>query len=212
MAGPEISAAFFTSALLLGVAPGPDNIFVLTQSALFGAKAGIATTFGLIVGLCCHTLAVALGVAALLAASPVAFTILKCAGAGYLCWLAWLSFHAGAETAGNASANFPGYGTLFRRGIVMNITNPKVCLFFLAFLPQFCSPAQGSMFWQIVFFGSLFIFATITVFCPVAFMGGRLAAWFNKSPKTQIAMQRVAALIFIGLAFGLFFVDAGNPA
>lgn len=203
-----ISAAFFASAMFLALAPGPDNIFVLTQSALFGARAGIATTFGLASGLCFHTLAVALGAAALLAASPAAFAILKCAGAAYLCWLAWLSFHAGASRAAKNAGAFPGYGALYRRGIFMNITNPKVCLFFLAFLPQFCSPAAGAMFWQIVFFGVLFMLAALTVFCPIAVMGGKLAAWFNNSPQKQILMHRLAGAIFIVLAVGLLFVDA----
>lgn len=207
MPGPEICGAFFAAALLLGIAPGPDNIFVLTQSALYGARAGIATTFGLVSGLCFHTLAVALGVAALLAASPAAFMALKCAGAAYLCWLAWLSFHAGAGKTGSCCGAFPGYGALYRRGVIMNVTNPKVCIFFLAFLPQFCSPAAGGMFPQIMFFGFLFMLATLAVFCPVALLGGKLAAWFNASPRKQIIMHRIAGAIFIGLAATLLLLD-----
>ncbi len=212
MPGLEISAAFFASALFLSLAPGPDNIFVLTQSALFGARAGLATTIGLVSGLCCHTLAVACGAAALLAASPAAFTTLKLAGAAYLCWLAWQSFHAGAIAGDSAKGVFPGYGALYRRGIVMNVTNPKVCLFFLAFLPQFCSPGQGAMFWQIVYFGILFMLAALAIFCPVAIMGGRLASWFNRSPQKQIFLHRAAGIIFLVLAIGLLMADAGNPA
>lgn len=203
MPGLEISAAFFASALLLGLAPGPDNIFVLTQSALFGVKAGVITTLGLVCGLFFHTLAVALGVAALLAASPLAFFVLKCFGAMYLCWLAWLSLRAGASKTGASQGNFPGYPALYRRGIIMNVTNPKVCLFFLAFLPQFCNQQTGSLFWQIVYFGVLFQIATIVVFCPIACLGGRLASWFNKSPKAQIILNRLAALVFLGLALAL---------
>lgn len=207
MPGLELSVTFFISALVLSLAPGPDNIFVLTQSALFGARAGISTTFGLVSGLCFHTLAVAAGVAALLAASPTAFAVLKCVGASYLCWLAWLSFHAGANHAEAHTSAFPGFTALYRRGIIMNVTNPKVCIFFLAFLPQFCSPAHGSMFWQIVFLGFLFMLATLAVFCPVALLGGKLATWFNNSPKKQVIMHRIAGSIFMGLALALLFVD-----
>ena len=198
MLTPDAMMAFFAAALLLSIAPGPDNIFVLTQSALFGVGAGIITTLGLVTGLCVHTTAVALGVAAIFQTSALAFTLLKVAGAGYLLWLAWLSFRAGASTtdvadgaASGTGSNFPGYMTLYRRGIVMNVTNPKVSLFFLAFLPQFCDPARGSVALQVLSLGVLFMLATIVVFWTVAALGGRLAVWFNRSKRGQVMMQRV---------------------
>ncbi|QCC86020.1 LysE family translocator [Desulfovibrio desulfuricans] len=212
MLTPDALMAFFATALLLGIAPGPDNIFVLTQSALFGARAGMVTTMGLVTGLCVHTTAVALGVAAIFQASALAFTLLKTAGAGYLLWLAWLSFRAGASTAkigrsdadgGSAGAAFPGYMALYRRGIVMNVTNPKVSIFFLAFLPQFCDPARGSVALQVLSLGGLFMLATIVVFWTVAALGGRLAVWFNRSQRGQIIMQRVAGCVFVALAAAL---------
>ena len=213
MLTPDAMMAFFVAALLLGIAPGPDNIFVLTQSALFGAGAGMVTTLGLVTGLCVHTTAVALGVAAIFQTSALAFTLLKTAGAGYLLWLAWLSFRAGASTAqiaqgdassdGPAYAAFPGYMALYRRGIVMNVTNPKVSLFFLAFLPQFCDPTRGSVAVQVLILGVLFMLATIVVFWTVAALGGRLAVWFNRSPRGQIIMQRVAGSIFVAMAAAL---------
>ena len=210
MLTPDAMMAFFVAALLLSIAPGPDNIFVLTQSALFGAGAGMVTTLGLVTGLCVHTTAVALGVAAIFQTSALAFTLLKTAGAGYLLWLAWLSFRAGASTAkiaqgdgGPAGAAFPGYMALYRRGIVMNVTNPKVSLFFLAFLPQFCDPARGSVAVQVLILGALFMLATIVVFWTVAALGGRLAVWFNQSQRGQIIMQRVAGSIFVAMAAAL---------
>ena len=213
MLTPDAMMAFFAAALLLGIAPGPDNIFVLTQSALFGVGAGIITTLGLVTGLCVHTTAVALGVAAIFQTSALAFTLLKTAGAGYLLWLAWLSFRAGASTTdvaegaasgqGSIGNNFPGYMTLYRRGIVMNVTNPKVSLFFLAFLPQFCDPARGSVALQVLSLGGLFMLATIVVFWTVAALGGRLAVWFNRSKRGQVVMQRVAGCVFVGLASAL---------
>ena len=211
MLTPDAMMAFFVAALLLGIAPGPDNIFVLTQSALFGAGAGMVTTLGLVTGLCVHTTAVALGVAAIFQTSALAFTLLKTAGAGYLLWLAWLSFRAGASTAkiaqgqdgGPVGAAFPGYMALYRRGIVMNVTNPKVSLFFLAFLPQFCDPARGSVAVQVLILGALFMLATIVVFWTVAALGGRLAVWFNRSQRGQIIMQRVAGCVFVAMAAAL---------
>ena len=134
---------FFVTALMLALAPGPDIIFVLTQSALYGMRAGVATTLGLISGLCFHTTIVAVGVAGIFMTSPLAFTLLTVVGAAYLLYLAWLSFRAGASMAHLQESRFLGYWGLYRRGVIMNITNPKVTLFFLAFLPQFCAPDRG---------------------------------------------------------------------
>lgn len=210
MLSPETAAAFFATALVLAIAPGPDNIFVLTQSAVHGAAAGVVTTLGLATGLCVQTAAVALGVAVIFQTSTVAFLALKVVGACYLLYLAWLSFRAGAalaavpETApGGAALRAAPYGALYRRGIVMNVTNPKVCLFFLAFLPQFCDPAAGSVTLQVVALGGLFILAALLVFCAVAALGGRLARWFNASRRGQVCIHRLAGLVFVGLAAAL---------
>lgn len=206
--GLDISAAFFAAAIFLAIAPGPDNIFVLTQSALFGVHAGLMTTIGLATGLCVQTAAVAGGVAAMLRASPWAFTVLKFFGAAYLCWLAWLSLRANAAQTGGTKGSFPGYGALYWRGVIMNVSNPKVLLFFFAFLPQFCKEGSGPFWLQIIYFGILFIIAALIVFACVALLGGRLSHWLNKSAKTQIVMHRIAAAIFLGLALALAFADA----
>lgn len=209
MPGWEISGIFFLTAVLLGLSPGPDIIFVLTQSALYGTRAGIATTFGLATGLCFQTLAVALGIAALVRASPLLFNILRFCGAGYLCWLAWQAFRAGAGEAELQNGAKPGgYWLCYRRGVIMNISNPKVAIFFLAFLPQFCDPARGGILLQISYFGFLFIIATLLVFSLAAFLGGRLAAWFNRSPRARLWMNRIAGMIFLGLALMLVFLDS----
>ena len=208
MPAPESLLAFFAASLLLGIAPGPDIIFVLTQSAVHGARAGLATTLGLITGLCVHTAAVALGVAAVFQSSPLAFNLLKYAGAAYLLWLAWLSFRAGASLArmpDRDASPFPGLWTLYRRGIVMNVTNPKVSLFFLAFLPQFCSPARGSLAAQVMVLGLVFMLATLLVFSGTALLGGKLAPVFNRSRRGQVLTHRAAGLVFAGLAVTLLF-------
>ena len=110
---------FFVTALMLALAPGPDIIFVLTQSALYGMRAGVATTLGLISGLCFHTTIVAVGVAGIFMTSPLAFTLLTVVGAAYLLYLAWLSFRAHLQ-----ESRFLGYWGLYRRGVIMNITIP----------------------------------------------------------------------------------------
>lgn len=207
MPGVEASVAFFVAAFLLALAPGPDIIFVLTQSALFGARAGIFATLGLMSGCCVQTCAVAAGVAALVRASPVAFTFLRIFGAAYLCWLAWLSFRARPERTGSHRGADPGPWRLYLRGILMNLSNPKVLLFFLAFLPQFCAPDAGPYWLQIIYFGFLFINAALLVFCPIACLGGRLASWFNNSDRAQTIMHRVAAVIFLVFAATVAMVE-----
>jgi threonine/homoserine/homoserine lactone efflux protein len=131
--------AFFGIAVLLALTPGPDNLFVLMQSAIWGRKAGMFVVLGLCTGLLGHTAAVAVGLAAVFAASPVAFTVLKLAGAAYLAYLAWQILRAPVESEDGKRPEPMRPGALYRRGIVMNLTNPKVLLFFFAFLPQFTS-------------------------------------------------------------------------
>ena len=201
----ETTCAFFVASLLMAMTPGPDVIIVLTQSSLYGMRAGVLTTLGLMTGLLGHTLAVALGVAVLFQTSEAAFTALKFLGAAYLLYLAWQSFRSGVFRAFLTQSLFPGYGTLYRRGFLSNITNPKVTLFFLAFLPQFCAPERGSVALQVMELGLLFMLAAFIVFTAVSALGGRLAHWFNSSPRGQMLMHRVAGLVFVALAGMLIF-------
>ncbi len=201
----EVGLAFFMTSLVLAIAPGPDNIFVLTQSALYGARAGLCTVFGLMTGILVHTFGVALGVSVIFQNSPTAFFILKLVGAAYLLYLAWLTLKSGSSEASLKGQEFIGNFALYRRGIFMNITNPKVALFFLALLPQFVDPARGALSIQMSMLGGIFILATFIVFGLVAILGGQLAHWFNRSPKYQILINRLAALVFIALALALIF-------
>lgn len=203
----DVALTFFAMALLLAITPGPDNIFVLTQSALYGRAAGAATALGMTSGLFIHSAAVALGVAVIFKSSEAAFTILKIIGALYLLYLAYRAFTSGALHTGGQKKAFPGYATLYRRGIIMNVTNPKVTLFFLALLPQFADPARGPVSLQIFLLGLLVQLSTVIVFGSVAFLGGGLAAKVNSSPRAQIWVSRLAGCIFTGLALFLFFAQ-----
>lgn len=194
---------FFVASVLLALAPGPDNIFVMTQSALYGRKAGMLVTLGLCTGLLVHSTAVALGVAAVFQASALAFTALKVAGAAYLLYLAWQAFRASAEHIGDGKGANLSDWKLFRRGIIMNVTNPKVSIFFLAFLPQFVVPEQGGVIGQTFTLGALFIVAALLVFGAVVVMAGSLGEWLNRSPKAQLIMNRLAGVIFVGMAIKL---------
>lgn len=203
----DVLTVFFAAAIALGLAPGPDNIFVLTQSALYGRLAGLVVTLGLCTGLVVHSVAVALGVAAIFQTSEIAFTALKIIGAGYLLYLAFQAFRAGATDLPGKDGPALSLWSLYRRGIVMNVTNPKVAIFFLAFLPQFADPARGSVPLQILLFGGLFIVATILVFGGVALGGGLLGAFLRRSPGAQIWLNRVAGIVFVGLAVRLAIAE-----
>ncbi len=203
----ETLAIFFTASVALGLAPGPDNIFVLTQSALHGRAAGLFVTLGLCTGLLLHTAAVSLGVAAIFATSALAYNLLKILGAAYLLYLAWQVLKAsaaGVSANGNSSL---GFVQLYVRGIIMNISNPKVAIFFLAFLPQFADPSLGHMTLQLMSFGAIFILATLLVFGSIALFAGILGDWLRASPRVQLIMNRVAGIIFIGLAVRLVTVE-----
>lgn len=196
----DVLSVFFLTAIALGLAPGPDNIFVLTQSALYGRLAGFIVNLGLCTGLVVHTVAVALGVAAIFQTSALAFTALKFAGAAYLIYLAFQAFRAGSSKINGSDSPALSLTALYRRGIIMNVTNPKVAIFFLAFLPQFADPARGSVPMQIMIFGGVFIFATILVFSGIAVGGGLLGAFLKRSPGAQIWLNRMAGIVFFGLA------------
>jgi len=196
----ETLIPFFIAALLLALAPGPDNIFVLTQSAVWGRQAGLAVMFGLCTGLIGHSLAVALGVAVIFQTSAVAFSALKFIGAAYLVYLAWRAFHASAAPLTAASENRPSPEKLYRRGIIMNITNPKVSIFFLAFLPQFTDPRRGAISFQILQLGGVFILATLIVFGAIAVLAGTLGGWLSRSRRSQKILNYLAGTVFLTLA------------
>lgn len=199
----ETVFTFFLASLLLALAPGPDNIFVLTQSALYGKISGVTVTLGLCTGLLVHTTLVALGVAVIFQTTPVAFTGLKLVGGCYLLFLAWRAFRATPAEISTGSDSRKPLGALYRRGIIMNVTNPKVSIFFLAFLPQFTDPDRGSLTFQMILLGGVFIVATIIIFGSISTLAGTVGQWLQRSNRVQIIMNRIASIVFVCLAFKL---------
>lgn len=209
MPTPETLLAFFGVSLLLALSPGPDNLFVLLQSARHGARAGMAVVVGLCMGLVVHTAAVALGLAAVFASSPMAFTVLKYCGAAYLAWLAWQAWRAPVSQADSAmpqagaALDARALRRMVARGVVMNLTNPKVLIFFLAFLPQFADPARGSLAPQIMALGCVFMLAAFLVFGAMACFSGAFGRLLQRSASGQRWLNRLTALVFVGLALRL---------
>jgi len=200
---------FFIAALVVAVAPGPDNLFVLAQSATHGAKAGFCVICGLCTGIVIQVTLLVLGVSALIAASPKAFFVMQCLGATYLLYLAYKSFQVRSgvilSEAQSAESKDLGAKKLYLRGIIMNITNPKAVLFALSFIPpavKMDSPLNPTV--QMVILGAEFILATFIVFGSVALLAGAVKKFMLKSPKANRNLNWFSGVVFVLLAVALF--------
>lgn len=194
---------FSLASTLLALSPGPDNIFVLTQSMVKGAKAGVIITLGLCSGLIFHTSAVALGVAVIFQTSLLAFNLLKIVGAGYLLYLAYMAFKDASKTTLHVDQKPLSSWAMYRRGVFMNVTNPKVSIFFLAFLPQFTNPQNGSITLQIFTLGAVFMVCALVVFSLIAFLSSKIGAWFTQTKNGERILNRLAGTVFTALALKL---------
>ena len=224
---------FFIAALVVALAPGPDNLFVLAQSATHGARAGFSVICGLCTGICVQTALLIVGVSALIAASPVAFFVLQCCGAAYLLYLAYKSFqvragvvkldadsgecHSGASPEGDAIESKSGeavvggegaglpFRRLYLRGIIMNLTNPKAVLFALSFIPPAVDMSRDmSPSLQMVFLGAEFVTATFIVFGSIALLAGAVKKFMLNSPKANRNLNWFSGCVFVALAIALF--------
>ncbi|MCU7815044.1 MAG: LysE family translocator [Candidatus Thiodiazotropha sp. (ex Lucinoma kastoroae)] len=203
----ETILTLFATSIVLALVPGPDNLFVLTQSALHGSKSGWYATLGFSTGLIFHTIAVSLGVAAIFQTSELVFNLLKLVGAAYLLYLAWRFLQASNSQVVFKQLQKLNPWLLYRRGIIMNVMNPKVSLFFLALLPQFTHPDAGPMVLQMMTFGLVFIVATLIVFGGLAELAGAISPWLIRSHSAQRIIHRVAAVVFVVLAIKLLFAE-----
>ncbi len=198
---------FFVAALVVALAPGPDNLFVLAQSATYGAKAGFCIIGGLCTGIMVQTGLLVVGVSALIAASPVAFFVIQCLGASYLLFLAYKSFQvrAGVVALDERRVGVVSARRLYLRGIIMNLTNPKAILFALSFIPpavKMDSPLSPSV--QMAILGSEFVVATFIVFGTVALLAGAVKKFMLNSPKANRNLNWFSGAVFLFMAVALF--------
>jgi threonine/homoserine/homoserine lactone efflux protein len=202
------ASAFLAAATVVALAPGPDNLMVLSLGMARGRGAGVAFGLGCALGCLNHTLLASLGVGALIAASPAAFTALKLAGGLYLIWLGVQAVRhagaAGAPRAGETSAATPG--RLFAQGLLANAINPKVILFFLAFLPQFVDGSRGRTAWQIAQLGALFTAVAIVAFGAIGYFAGAIGERLARRPATGVWLDRAAGAVFVALGLRLLVV------
>lgn len=195
---PATLAAFLAAGIVLNLTPGADVMFAMASGAQGGWRSGIAAAAGVSAGSLVHTALTAFGLAALLAAHPGAFDVIRWAGAAYLLWLAWKSWHA---------APMPSAGALrlsraFGRGFLTNLLNPKVALFLMAFLPQFADPTRSPVWLQMVLLGALFSLTGFVITGGYGVLAGTLRDTLTNRARV---LNRFAALVFAGLAARLAF-------
>ena len=194
---------FLAGALLLNITPGPDMAFTLATSAKSGTRSGLAAAAGVVTGSLVWAALTAVGLAALLAASEHALTVIRMAGGAYLVYLGvktYLHRHNAPEVTG--AVNF---GRAFRSGALTNMLNPKVGLFFLAFLPSFVDPAAGPVGPQIFILGVLFSFSGGLVLALAAMAAGRMRESLVNSAHLRAGLNTASASIFGGLGLYLVF-------
>ena len=198
---------FIAASALLAVAPGPDIIYVLTRGIAQGWRAGMAAALGFASGCVFHTVLAAVGVAALIRSSELAFYLVRYAGAAYLVWIGIQALrHASSfsiETAGDKRA----LGTIYRQSVIGNMLNPKVTLFFLAFLPQFVNTEAGHVGWQMALLGAVFMVITVVVFGAIAIFSGWIGDRVRRKPAIGRRLNVFAGVTFIALGIRVALPD-----
>jgi len=204
MLTPDQFLAFLGAAILLTLSPGPDNMLVLSVGMAKGRLRGVAFGLGCALGCLSHTLLAVVGVSALIAASPLAFTALKVCGGLYLAWLGFGALRSrGASTVGKAEGMTESPRALFFRGVFANAINPKVALFFLSFLPQFVAAGRGDANLQTALLGLTFTVQATVMFGLLGFFSGSIGAWLNRRPRAGMWLDRCAGAVFIALGLRL---------
>ena len=195
---PDI-ALFLVASALLTVAPGPDIIYVLTRGVAQGRRAGFAAALGFASGCIFHTVLAAVGIAALIRSSEMAFDAVRYAGAAYLVWIGIQALRHRSSFSVEAAGDAKALATIYRQSVIGNMLNPKVTLFFLAFLPQFVNAQAGHVGWQMALLGAIFMVNTVVIFGAVALFAGWIGAWMRRKPVVGERLNVFAGITFIAL-------------
>ena len=195
---PDI-ALFIAASALLAIAPGPDVIYVLTRGIAQGRKAGLAAALGFASGCIFHTVLAAVGIAALIRSSELAFDLVRYAGAAYLVYIGIQALRHRSAFSIEAASDARALVTIYRQSVIGNMLNPKVTLFFLAFLPQFVNSEAGNVGLQMALLGTIFMAVTIVVFGAVAIFAAMIGDWVRRKPAIGERLNVFAGLTFIAL-------------
>jgi threonine/homoserine/homoserine lactone efflux protein len=203
---PDI-ALFLVASALLTIAPGPDIVYVLTRGITQGRKAGFAAALGFATGVIFHTALAALGIAALIRSSDLAFTLVRYAGAAYLIYIGVRAVTSKSAFALETGNDKRALRTIYMQSVIGNVLNPKVTLFFLSFLPQFVNAAAGHLETQMLLLGVIFMVQTVVIFGTVALFSGFIGDWLKRKPAIGDRLNLFAGLTFIGLGIRVALPD-----
>jgi len=196
----ESLISFSIATLFLALTPGPDNLYVIAQSLANGTKSGIATTIGLISGCIVHTSLLAFGVSAIIATSETIFYGLKIIGACYLLFLAYKVFRSNSHVDLKNNISKKTYLQLFKQGVIMNLVNPKILIFFLAFFPGFLWDEFQNTIYQFYVLGILFMTISFFVFSSLAISAGYISTALNENKNVSILLKWIQIVVFLGIA------------
>ncbi|HET7843811.1 MAG TPA: LysE family translocator [Xanthomonadales bacterium] len=199
----ESLAAFVVAGIVLNLVPGPDVLYIVGRSLAQGRAAGIVSCLGIAAGCLVHVAAATLGLSALMLALPHAYDVVRWGGAAYLVWIGAKLLLAKSSRLDVAEPAPVPLGRVFRQGAITNILNPKIALFFLAFLPQFADARRGPIAPQVLFLGCLFVFNGFFVCAAYALLASRLGAWLESRWHVGTWLNRVSGTLFIGLGLKL---------
>lgn len=195
--------AFLAAALLVTASPGPDNLMVLSMGLSKGRRHGMAFGLGCALGCLSHTVLAVVGVSALIAASPVAFTALKVCGGAYLVWMGVRALRSSGSLRLDQAPVEESLGRLFFKGVFANAINPKVVLFFLSFLPQFVVTGRGDESLQLAQLGLVFTAQAALLFGMLGYFSGAIGRWIHRQPRVGLWLDRLAGAVFVGLGVKL---------
>ncbi|MDV7187463.1 LysE family translocator [Lutibacter sp. TH_r2] len=201
----EIIISFISASVVLTLMPGPDIIYVLLQSISNGKKYGIVTALGLVSGILVHTSLVAFGISVFITQTPNLFFLLKIFGAIYMVYLAYLSYNSSEEISVENTVEKKNVWKLYIQGFIMNVVNPKVSIFFLAFFPSFLYSTNQSITTQFYVLGFLFIIQAFIIFSIVSLLAGNFSNYIKLHPKFNSNLKWIKIMVFLGIALFILF-------
>ena len=207
MIDPAKFVLFVGVSWALIISPGPDMIYVITRGMAHGRKAGMMSAIGVVCGILVHTIAAALGLTLILQSSALAFLFVKFVGAAYLLYLGIQAWREKGSFVLQSSAPIANSRTLFWQGVLSNVLNPKIAIFFLAFLPQFVDKGNSHVTWQMVILGTTFAGFGLIFLLVVGYSSGTIGRWLTYKPQRAHFFQRLAGGILIGLGIRLAFTE-----
>ena len=200
-------ALFFAASWVLIITPGPDMIYVITRGISQGRKAGMISAIGVTLGILVHTIFAACGLALILRTSALAFLAVKFAGAGYLIFLGVKTLKDKSDFKLSRDKPKDGFRKIFVQGILSNVLNPKIALFFLAFLPQFVNPEHGSASIQMMYLGLMFALFGIVFLILLGYFSGGVGLWFSNKQNFAEKLRWFTGSVLIALGLRLAFME-----